>query len=718
MKKFARQLFDAGFPVTPVLKKRPLLPKWQNRLDDSVLEEREWCNASGFGLLLGQKTGVICLDIDLEDTFNPHYCWLQDNLPPLFSGVKGSKKRPSARFFKYSGEKSKKYYLTGGHAPDVELLSDGNQKVLPPSLHVEGHEYEWKGIPLFQTSLDGLPELPKEILNYLTTNNRQITSVISGTGIIFESGRCGHGSHLHLSKIGVALFHEGLSLERIVNRLITEDYQINSESTHYYFQCPTRSEFNDLTINESAEKFVGEIFYRNKREKIKEIIEENPHQYILTPLVAKIKEEILSLSPRPDETIATVGAITLISLVIGRTVSIDDVMPNLCQFIVSPYASGKGIFKKIIELVLGKLGMSSLIPAGNITSYSGGAMNFEERRHWPEVIILNDEAEDNIKNMAKNINSTSDFFKNFSTYDWGSFSEGRRTLSTGGLGMPPIGHMIQSPYFSYTGLLTPEGFQEYFPRDAKTSGFLSRLMVFYQDSIESKHLNRKSLSEEKITEMLRPLAEKCRASSRGRMANLSCRVMAQKNISENFSRSDKARDKAGSEKQRLKDEIEVLTPRHCHLKFDMNAKKEIDIIFKNNDTILRKNHKQGLDYNRNARFDIRFLKHLQIFHCSVYESSFDRFPIGVEVVEITKRYLDWVDTLTFGNIAVKTFKEIQIEKVIRILKKKGPMLVGPLKNFSKIKKKGTLWSVDSLMLKNMVSEGLVKYNEKTKEYFN
>ena len=114
---------------------------------------KTWPNA-GVGLVTGGLSKIIALD------FDNHLNLLEDAVTDLdFCCVKKGAKGFTA-FFKYSSEVNKKWSYKGETV--LELLSDGRQTVIPPSIHPSTNKYFWEpnrgSLELLCSK--NLPELP------------------------------------------------------------------------------------------------------------------------------------------------------------------------------------------------------------------------------------------------------------------------------------------------------------------------------------------------------------------------------------------------------------------------------------------------------------------------------------------------------------------------------------------------------------------------------
>jgi KaiC/GvpD/RAD55 family RecA-like ATPase len=156
----APDLIKKGLIVLPLTGKAPLISRWTSASLEDSKEFLKKDTLSNIGLLLGQKTGIIALDFD-NDVGDLHKKIFKicGRTPIVKRGAKGG-----TLFFRYNGEKNKKWHKDGQTI--VELLSTGNQTVIPPSIHPEtGKEYVYTTKDTL-SSLDALmlPLLPMDFV--------------------------------------------------------------------------------------------------------------------------------------------------------------------------------------------------------------------------------------------------------------------------------------------------------------------------------------------------------------------------------------------------------------------------------------------------------------------------------------------------------------------------------------------------------------------------
>lgn len=271
----AKEYIEREIPVTPVKAgKGPFIDEWQ-KLGDKIMApsyHHAWSEATGLALVTGPTSGIIALDIDIDpDCEDPIKLEirkkLEEMLPPIFCARQGNPKRLPVRFYQYSNFKKMKF-----KALSVELLSDGNACVLPPSYHEpsDGY-YKWVGQSLLDVDPYDLPIIPEEILSFLFEENEKAIIEASkkskkkpkvpkiDTLLTIIKGRCKSGSYDYISRVGVALRYKKKTTEEMVSELLELDKKINDDADYRFFECKTRRWPKNNSMRENALKFVKEI---------------------------------------------------------------------------------------------------------------------------------------------------------------------------------------------------------------------------------------------------------------------------------------------------------------------------------------------------------------------------------------------------------------------------------------------------------------------------
>jgi hypothetical protein len=140
--------------------KRPLLNNWQKRKIATAIELKEWFEKTdnNVGLVLGKESGIIVIDLDKLD-------WVDVLFPPL-QKILGSTLRASRTadrghvYFKYMDKIGNWKFREFG----IEILGEGNQVVVPPSVHREGQQYKWQLPEGADLETFKLPELPETVI--------------------------------------------------------------------------------------------------------------------------------------------------------------------------------------------------------------------------------------------------------------------------------------------------------------------------------------------------------------------------------------------------------------------------------------------------------------------------------------------------------------------------------------------------------------------------
>ena len=200
-----------------------------------------------------------------------------------------------------------------------------------------------------------------------------------------------------------------------------------------------------------------------------------------------------STIPRPETAYASTLAI--MSTLIGRMVSLNEIMPTVRQFIIMPSAFGKNIVMEATKRILHSLGLGAVIGSSSITSETSLIDEFGVRPLCPELLSMTDECYTMLKNLNKF--GVEGAINQLATMKHGDWLQTRRMVSLMGIKRQSnLGAGIQSPYFSFVGLTTPERFYSSLPRGVKESGFFNRFIfwttnkVIYPKIISSKSFSR------------------------------------------------------------------------------------------------------------------------------------------------------------------------------------------------------------------------------------
>ncbi|WDM22278.1 bifunctional DNA primase/polymerase [Paenibacillus polymyxa] len=127
--------------------KAPFLKGWQEAVPPSQAKIDHWLSkytSCNIGLVLGENSGIIGIDVDGEKGFDILERLSQGNVPSTWQfstpggGMRYLYKIPEGSSFTSWVER----HPTESHC-EVNVLGSGRQTVLPPSIHTNGGQYQW-----------------------------------------------------------------------------------------------------------------------------------------------------------------------------------------------------------------------------------------------------------------------------------------------------------------------------------------------------------------------------------------------------------------------------------------------------------------------------------------------------------------------------------------------------------------------------------------------
>lgn len=361
--------FEHGLSVIPLSKrtKKPFLQDWSKYCESMPAEEtiESWEHdflGWNIGLCLGPASGVIALDIDTE---NEQTMALAPASPVRKRGKKGE-----TRFFRYSETTvSRKFHNLG-----VEILANGNQTVLPPSIHPEtGLPYQWiTPDTLLDIRAEDLPELDLAFLDILPRLDTEAAGH-PGAG----------GRNNELVRIVTAMRTRGESEEATVKeayeydkehhapRLFAdqkEGYRAKDETEAWnnawrFVSSVTRTLIGKRLavlpdapaevpeVDVSALERAGAAGVEISGGEESGVAEEAPLEPAAAPelkelplatgLIKSIQDEILRLSPAPQPTFALGGAISILGAFCQGRYTFQGTWPILFTMLVGGTGFGK-----------------------------------------------------------------------------------------------------------------------------------------------------------------------------------------------------------------------------------------------------------------------------------------------------------------------------------------------------------------------------------------
>lgn len=160
-KTYAPDMWRRGLPVIPLRPrmKAPIIAEWSKFCKEPISDmiKAQWLSIypnSNIGLPLGPSAGLLAIDVDTTD---PQLITLLEKiLPP--SPWKRTGKKGFVHLYTYSGEPTEQIKDENNNVI-LELLGDGRQVVLPPSIHPDTQQ-PYLADKILVTVLDQVKPLP------------------------------------------------------------------------------------------------------------------------------------------------------------------------------------------------------------------------------------------------------------------------------------------------------------------------------------------------------------------------------------------------------------------------------------------------------------------------------------------------------------------------------------------------------------------------------
>jgi hypothetical protein len=467
----ANDYFEKNLTVIPLRGKVPITKNWQRYCTEHIKEdvlvswEKGFKNAN-VGLPLGPSNNLIALDIDSDD---PKVLKAAPLSPVVKRGKKGE-----TRFFRYNGEASRKR-----HDLFYEILSLGNQTVIPPSIHPETKTaYTWTGMgDLLSADIDELPILDGEFVKMLEDNRPS-----GGVEITPSDGsRCNHGSHTKLSAMLVAKIKDYETPETIVKELLEYDEKINPVVS--YFICPSRK-WRSKSRELNAYQFVLQDYEKHQKISLSSIeikpVEKPKEKRVMLPHLRGIGKEIFDYVYRTSyvkrSRFAFASSVSAIGTLASNKFHFNNTYSNLYSLIVSPSGGGKDRPQEFLSDLFYHTNLTNLVGIGVPQSPQAVVKplpNFRER------IDLIDEANGFFKNIGKQNHHQAGIANIYAELFTraGKFYGGMSALKHGDT---PLGQCY-SPCISILAAMTVRGFRNAFNTSLVDEGLGGRFMYFIDD---------------------------------------------------------------------------------------------------------------------------------------------------------------------------------------------------------------------------------------------
>lgn len=504
-----------GYFTVPLKDKNPNIAgaEWQNKtfdFDQSI--------GDNIGLILGQRSGVICLDLDVTNLK------LKEKIQSIVNEVApsriirhGNRDKLPSRFYQWNDEYSvDKKSPIKGDKNGIQLLSTGKQVVLPPSRHDKGYDFEWGDTSLLDVPREFLPVFPKDAWDKICEafdnhyKNITVDQVEQSTDISDRGEFSKHGSHNTLKAMSCAMVAELTTIPEAVNKLIKKDKEINHDCMSFFKDKKYgKAWHHDPKTN--AKRFYYEILTSiNNQRKAKGLNLQLPTDVEITDIkdvsfkpVAKVRkkyphfrgvgqemfEYIYDQSPVPRSRLAVASVLSLGSIILGNRVRMGNIYPNLYSLMVAPSGYGKDFPLKFPKKVLGRSGYTELIGQSHPASDTGIMLNLPNQ---PVRIDCVDEADTLFGAISSKQNAYStkmaDVYATLYT-STGHYFEGKTIATQKG---KVVGN-CHSPYVTMLAAMTPGAFERSFTSETIEKGLGARFLYF----IDKEKKRSKPIIQEK-----------------------------------------------------------------------------------------------------------------------------------------------------------------------------------------------------------------------------
>ena len=467
-KELAFEYFETDLFVIPLNGKIPLVKNWSmfSQQKPSELLMDSWCNRypqANIGFLTGKLSGIIAIDIDKDSALG-----MAPPSPVVKKGKKGE-----TRFFKYNGEANFKRHDIG-----IELLSTGNQTVIPPSIHPETKTaYTWtSNETLLSFDPDELPTLPQSFFDLVGQ-----VETIKGDDL---------GRHSTLIGICGAMVGRSEDATSVIEELLKFD-----EENHTPPYFTDKSEPHKGSGYQAALSMYGSVFKTSKQKgeasdprKIELVFTEQEIQKKIdeatettkvifpepTGMLKVLRDHIIDHSHKPRPKFALASALSIVGCVSSNKVSFGDTTPNLYQLMIAESGEGKDVPLKAGKSLFIEAGLIHLIGLEQYRGDKSIVKKFESQRERLDII---DEVS-KLFRAAKSANIFSNSMTEILTELWNSSS----SLFMGFTTSEDTTGMCFNPCLSLMGATTPNAFSETFSSSMLMQGFGGRFIYTFDNS--------------------------------------------------------------------------------------------------------------------------------------------------------------------------------------------------------------------------------------------
>lgn len=498
-----KKYYKAGLLCVPERDSVPLVKfskYWKTDERPSEKELNEWDSWKGvnYGLICGQVSGVVAIDIDYgdEETINKVKKALGET-PCAKFGTKGL-----TLFYKYNGEKSQRF-------GEVEVKSDRSKVTIPPSeipayKGDKGKQYIWIGSPLNEV-VDSLPYLPinyKEklcaVLNIIEKEpeyrvkpkNEAFFGALGEAEIEKALGYLSPDCHHDNWKaVGACLFNElGDAGFYYFDKWSSKSSKYDSKEIYNSWNgCKTFTRYtigsliywakeNGFVLNEREFIQVNDRELARKRvEEEKSTLVEYPDFYLEAPAHIKAIADWMCKSAYIPQPVLSLGvACGLVGFCMFGKYKFWGVKSNMYCINVARSATGK---EHILQCASGLFSALDLKGHHTGSRFSGDTAILNDlKRTKGNLCYITDEVQVLLKAISSGHHSVGDAEEIFLSAYTGKEVHGKTYANK--KDTEEKGGTIKNPFMSIVGFTTPSSFYSSVGTAQKGNGLVGRLTVF------------------------------------------------------------------------------------------------------------------------------------------------------------------------------------------------------------------------------------------------
>ncbi len=475
--KLSEEYVEKGLSVIPLIGKAPRSSGWSKWCTEKMdMEDITLLpGQTGIGLCLGPASGIVAVDIDTDNKT------ILDMVPD--SPVKKRGQKGETRFFQY--DKSIRSQKPG---MGIEILAQGNQTVLPPSIHpITREPYYWIGTSLLDFDLDHLPSLDLSFLSKFEVQKK--------------------GRHDTLVGMGFAALNKGKDIDTVVEELFSYDMRAHDppwvmDDLKARSETEAKIKLKGFVLGLQRTKNNKEAINLGdspKKEKVSFTYKKCPE---LTGILKEIYDYICETSYTDVHNLNTGAALSIFSVVCAHQYEFMDTKPNIYALLLADSGAGKSFGTRAA--------MDLLAP-------------INDGRHVDSADYLSSQAiTSRIYDYCAQLHVSDEFSKTMKLASGGGFQASIFqqlcsiwSASTGFFMSPSVKKgeeatktMIKSPFLSILTSTTIEEFKGNASKDIFTSGLLPRFIIFSEGK---KSEARFSLDRPKVSIMRESLSKKLRS---------------------------------------------------------------------------------------------------------------------------------------------------------------------------------------------------------------